>query len=237
MERLTLEETLADVTGRISRRFAGTANLDDLVQEARISAWKDYEQGKDLKHIRVRAKYRVMGLLNAGKPSRQMNGAHPQQWTGHLTANRDHQNHKDGEVVRQKIRQFMSEFRALHGREANSYEIAPAVGLSRATVISHLKRLYLFSGPYLETVTSIEALPGLEWKSRDNVETFVCSEVDLSRLFQEHVPNERHRTWLYMLVYEGKTYGEIGKEFGTSSAYIGQALRKILGHLKEVIVR
>jgi len=64
---------------------------------------------------------------------------------------------------------------------------------------------------------------------REVVEEAVKETVDL---LKESVPNEQDRAWTYMYIYEGKSQGDIAREFGVPRHHVQVAVRRTLNTLK-----
>lgn len=227
----TLEETLKIVEKYVNKRFSLVGGYrEDFMQEAQISAWQDYEAGKSTKHICMRAGYRVINLMSINKLG--VRGQH--QWTGHLTSGRDHQKSSAGEIVREKIRLYLSEYRTLHERQPTQKEIAQAMGITRATVIQHMNRLYLFAGPELGEVIPLDTEYREQYREIDPVGDRVSFGLDAKSILQQ-VENPTHRQWLYLVTWEDKTHREVAEMYGVSTAAVSQAVKRVTSHLKEVM--
>jgi DNA-binding transcriptional ArsR family regulator len=250
-ERPSLEDTLRIVEGYLYPKFKFREDLDDLLQEGSISAWKDYVSGKSVKAICVRAKYRVLGLLNADSPHPETRDEGKRQtWTGNVLSGRDHQDHKAGREAREKISEWVQSYRKLHGHEPMTTEISKALGMHHSTVTNHLERMYLFSGPYLKEVRTLDGhmmtsgedtdIPVLDRfsaaRKHGQFDDLVCEWIDTVTLLRENIPNDQDRTWTYMYIYEGKTQGDIAQEFGVPRHHVQVAIRRTLNTLKDACV-
>lgn len=247
MQELTLEETLSIVEGFIRKQFSRLPSHhlhDDLLQEAQIKAWKDYHDGHTTRAICVRAKYRVMSLLKVDDP--QYTG---EQWTGHITQGRDHQDHKKGRETRELILEFVQGYRKLHGHEPMIVEIAKATGVNKSNVKKHMDRMYLFSGPGLTTVATLDDYTVGNGEDKDvpvidrishrfkhgNFEDLICEWIDTTQLLEDHVPDKQDRVWTYLWIYGDKTQSDIAREFGVPRHVVEKAIKRVATVLKEKV--
>jgi hypothetical protein len=246
MNDLTLDETLSVVEGFIRKKFPllpAHPLQDDLLQEAQIKAWKDYMEGHNTKAICVRAKYRIMNLMKADDP--QYTG---EQWTGHITQGRDHQDHKAGREAREKIEEFVKGYRKLHGHEPMIVEIAKATGIHRSNVKKHMDRMYLFSGPGLTTVATLDdytvgngedadtpVIDKISHRRRHgNFEDLLCEWIDTTEILLTHVPDKQDRVWTYLWIYGDKSQSDIAREFGVPRHVVEKAIKRVAITLKAV---
>lgn len=242
---LTLDETLSLVEGFIRKQFPRLANHhleDDLLQEAHIKAWKDYLDGLSPKAICVRAKFRLLNLMKADDP--QYTG---EQWTGHITQGRDHQDHKKGRETRERILEFVQGYRKLHGHEPMVVEIAKATGVDKGNVKKHMDRMYLFSGAWLTAVATLDdyavgngedkdipVIDRISHKHRHgNFEEEICEWLDTTHLLITHVPDKQDRVWAYLWIYGDKTQSDIAREFGVPRHVVEKAIKRVATILKE----
>src|SRR4051812_10351195 len=129
-----LEDTLDRVRRLIGRRYAGHSEVEDLIQEGRIAAWRAWEAGeRDQQQLFYKALNRAGDLLKEGQPF------------GKPRANSS-VNRKQGAATREKLRVFIDEYVRLHDKRPTYKEMGEAAGISYQSVSVHLKRLYMFSG-------------------------------------------------------------------------------------------
>lgn len=234
MSDLTLEETLFRVERKIRSLYRTHENVDDFVQEAHIHAWKSYQRGEEFSYTLVGAKYKVLQLISDPK------GHH---WTGHIKRDRVI-NQVSGEETREKIREYIRDYNRLHNHMPAPVEIANHLGLTRQTVRAHLERLYLFSGPELTSVTSLDAPPKFLDDDDDRTmadfvhynqsfEDQLIDKIDTFRWIQESLPDVRERTFTYLAVFEDLAYKDIGARYGSSVTAVTKVVRKALKRMRE----
>jgi DNA-directed RNA polymerase specialized sigma24 family protein len=235
MQELTLEETLARVERKIRSLYHTHGSVDDLVQEAHIHAWKSYQKGEEFSYTLVGAKYKVLQLISDTKNSHH--------WTGHIKADRVIEQ-ASGVETREKIREYMDGYNRLHGHLPTPIEIAKHLGMARQTVRAHLERLYLFSGPQLTSVTSLDATPTFLSeddgrsvadfiKGGNSFEDQLINKIDTFRWIKESLPDERERTFAYLAVFEDYAYKDIGALYGSSVTAVTKVVRKAMKRMRE----
>lgn len=236
---LSLEETLSRVRGHTLKLFKGHELLDDLLQEAAISAWKDYQDGESMGRIIMRSKYRVLGLIS--EKSTQY-----RKWTGTLPGARNHEyEEKEGAESRKKIREYLSSYTKLHGHKPSVPEIAKHMGMSRQSIYRHLDRLWLFSGNTEFQLVSADTHPkywdGESDETVANRVTFGSSfeddlidRIDTLRWVREQT-DERERTFLYYKIFKQLTNQEIGTLWGVHKNTVDNITRKALTRMREAL--
>lgn len=130
---MTFEEMDSYLRKKLAR-FRDSALWEDGVQEGRISLWQDLEEGtKEHSHMVFRAVLRARSLMF--NPT-----THP---TGHQAVGNAGGSRKTvaGEALREKIRNYQTEYRQLHNAEPTGYRIAKDLGMSPANVRTQLKKM------------------------------------------------------------------------------------------------
>lgn len=237
MTELSLEETLSRVRGHIIRLFNGHEMLDDLLQEAAISAWKDYQDGSPMGRIIMRSKYRVLGLIS--QKSTQY-----EKWTGRLPGARNHEyEEKEGAESREKLREFLTSYTKLHGHQPSVPEMAKHMGMSRQSIYRHLDRLWLFSGNREFKLLSMDAHPKF-WDGDSDEK--VADQINYGYAFEDQLVNsidtyrwirnqtdDRERTWIYYKVFRQMTNPEIATMFGVHKNTVDNVCRAAFKRMRE----
>jgi len=130
---MSFDEMERHLRQRVSR-FRDHPEWEDAVQEGRISIWKDLQEGtKDHPHMVFRAIRVARALLF--NPT-----AHP---TGHVAIGASAGTRKTsrGEATREKIRNYLQDYRRLHDSEPTAYRIGKDLGIDRSTVSAQLRKM------------------------------------------------------------------------------------------------
>lgn len=238
MTELSLDETLSRVRGHIIKLFNGHEWLDDLLQEAAISAWKDHQAGMPMSRIIMRAKFRVLGLIS--EKSTQY-----EKWTGRLPGARNHEyEEKEGAEHREKLREFISSYTGLHGHKPSVPEMAKHMDMTRQSIYRHLDRLWLFSGNREFKLLSMDSFArfwdgttgeerasdvvrfGFEFEDRliNNLDTFN---------WLKNQTDERERTFIYCKVFKQMTAKEIGALYGIHKSTVEQVVYRAFKRMRE----
>lgn len=233
MNTNTLEEQLHIVSGYIKKRFANRyEDLDDLVQEAKISAWKDFQKGMDSPLICSRAKWRVLGLISENSQG---------QYTGHIECSEGLEREtQSGREARDKIRAYVDSYTKLHDHKPSASEIAGAMGVSIPTVQHHLNRLYTFhnQAKYSEQTLDSTFIQGDGEYSVANsmrfgysFESQLVDRLDTWALVK--TLEEKERTWVFLRIFEEKTNREIADLYGCSSGLVSLRVRQSMTRMRE----
>lgn len=245
-ETLELDDVLYRVEGYILKKFYHLPHyqLEEMVQEAKIVAWKHHLDGMSVKLICIKARYRVIQLL---------------QNTHNLTGQpscHDGRSYEEagGRDTRVKIREFIESYTRLHDHRPSNAEIGRHLGLSTATISEHMKRLWMFSGPsdYTEIsfdqpkawdphpTSSQRGSSGQDESLVDTVhygysfENELISRIDTYALMRERL-EPRERQWMYHFVFEGYEQTQIADRYGYSRSTVRNVIRSAREKLKEVV--
>lgn len=233
MNEYTLEEQLDVVHGYIFKRFAHHEYVDDLIQEAKIVAWKKYMDGEESQIICVKARYHCLDLISGKRKDR---------WLGSPPRESKDYAEKRGEETREKIRQYVTDYCKLHGHNPSNGEIARHMGMTSQNIKHHMDRLYLFTGP-----TDINFTP-LDTPFRDesgevhdvsdhikfgySFEDELVSKMDTWNLMKETL-DEREKAWVYHKVFEGLSQPQIAKLYGYSANMVSIVIRGAMKKMRE----
>lgn len=233
MNSFTLDEQLDVVHRYILKRFATHQQLEDLIQEAKVVAWKMYMDGEDSQKICVKSRYRCLELISDPREPR---------WLG--TPPRDGKNYaeKKGEETRQAIREYVTSYCKLHGHNPSNAEIAKHLGLATQSVAKHMDRLYLFTGP---TDIRFSPLEGKFWEGSDDESHSVADHIKFGYSFEDDLVDKldtwtfmkdsldvRERTWVYHKVFEGLSYPQIAQLYGYSASLVSVVVRGAMKKLR-----
>jgi hypothetical protein len=131
---MTFEEMDSYLRKKVAR-FRDHPLWEDAVQEGRISIWNDLQEGvKEHPHMVFRGVLRARALMF--NPT-----VHP---TGHVaihTAGAGTRKNARGEATREKIRNYVKEYRSIHGEEPTQYRIAKDLGMDKTTVRSQILKM------------------------------------------------------------------------------------------------
>lgn len=131
---MTFEEMDSYLRKKVAR-FRDSPLWEDAVQEGLISIWQDMQEGtKEHPHMVFRAVLRARALMF--NPT-----THP---TGHVAVNNagpGSRRSARGEATREKIREYLANYRKLHGEEPTQYRIAKDLGMDKSTVRSQIAKM------------------------------------------------------------------------------------------------
>lgn len=132
-EVTTLEDILEHVEKRIIYRYRAHHDFDDLLQEAKIYAWREWEAGN-------RDRYEILRIANnrARNLYQDKSGS---QMLGKPEKSRDGKRDARGDASKAKIRAYMEEYIALHNEKPTTRQIAEGTGMQYANVWHHMKNL------------------------------------------------------------------------------------------------
>jgi DNA-directed RNA polymerase specialized sigma24 family protein len=229
----TLDKQLDVVHGYIVKRFGTHQMIEDLLQEAKVVAWKKYMDGKTSKEICVAARFHCLDLISGRRKDRWL-GSPPRE-------SKDYAEVK-GEATREKIRQYIHGYCTLHGHNPSSPEIAKAVGLSAATVKHHMGRLYRFTGPtefYTESLDiGFQDDSGETHSIVDHIKfgyTFENELVDKmdTRTLMNETLDAREKAWVYHKMFEGLSQPQIAQLYGYSANMVSLVVRGAMKKMRE----
>lgn len=227
------------VRARVYSRYRTHTDVDDLMQEASIHAWKRWQENPEWDEAKIvyHAAMKAQSLVSA------KSGEAPTGKPKTVAANRKQAN---GEASREKLKAYLHEYVTLHGKEPTNTQIARDLGMSTTNVRFHRKRLHLFDGeidPKSVKVYSLEA--GMD--ASDAGENSPAWVYRLPRVLVDYegaatasevrqaVRNlkDRERLFLYLEFWQEKSYVEIGRELGLGGGYVNKLRKQILANLRE----
>jgi DNA-directed RNA polymerase specialized sigma24 family protein len=233
-------DTIIDkVRARVYLHYRTHGEVDDLMQEASIHAWKRWEESPDWDEARIvyHAVMKAKSLVSA------KSGEVP---TGKPKNTSTQRKQSNGEASREKLKTYIRDYTKLHGEEPTTTQIARDLGMSTTNVRFHRKRLHLFDTAIDQKTAKVYSLDaGLDasakgedsppWMGQmphvlvDYEGAATASEV------REAVRKlkDRERLFLYLEFWQEKTYVEIGRELGLGGGYVNKLRKQILANLRE----
>lgn len=137
-EALTVESVYTKVRKVVYSRIRHAHDREDVLQEALLIVWKAIDEGETDVAI-------LCG--KARNYCRQFLSKRGRTFTGSTTAgSKPGREETRAAVAREKMRAYITEFRALHGRKPNNSEISRGLGMPLTSVRQHMDRLYMFAG-------------------------------------------------------------------------------------------
>jgi DNA-directed RNA polymerase specialized sigma24 family protein len=232
-EVTTLEDILNHVEKRMIYRYRAHVDFDDLCQEAKIYAWREWEAGN-------RDRYEILRIANnrARNLYQDKSGSKP---LGKPEASRDGKRDAKGDASKAKIRGFMEEYIALHNKKPTTHEVADGTGMKYANVWHHMKNLQV-RREFLNDV-EVWSMPfDLEdgtMNPPDNSE-FGAFEHQLVRklVIQDYMSRlpEKERAAVYYKYWEDRTNQGIADGLGGYTAQVGANwLKKGLERLRTLV--
>ena len=232
-EVTSLEDLLDHVEKRMNYRYAKHVDFEDLKQEAKIWAWQEYEAGnRDRWDILRKANNRARNLYQDKSGSKPF---------GKPVASKDGTRNVKGLETKEKIRNFLEEYIALHNEKPTINQIADGLGMKYANVWHHMKNLEVRK----ENVADIEV-----WNlSHDMVDGKLNPPGDdfygyfepetVRRLviadYMRRLP-EKERLAIYYKYWEDRTNQGIADGLGGYTAQVGANwLKKGVARLKTLV--
>lgn len=235
-----------------ARQQTGDASLhDDLVQEAYISMWRKVpevreEEGSTTAFFRAVARQRMKAVLSDDR-----------RYTGRTTEESaksvGQHAKKKGDETRQRIRDFITSYRAEHQTEPTQGEIARSLGMNSGNVNRHMKRMHMsVEAKPIKAGSLDELVDGAgDGALMDPALVVIAEElldgVALAYHYGEihsaiQSLSDNHREYVLARFWGGLTDAEIAAERGTTystvwrqwSHTIRPALISQLAHLSEV---
>ncbi len=122
MTEVSFEEVCKTIEKTMSRHYRDHLEWEDAVQEAKIQAWKDWDNGlRDVRHLVNRARMCGKGYFSRDK-GRRATGHAKASRVGHVTA--------AGDATRAKVQQYVEDYIQLHDAKPKIRDVAKAIGLS-----------------------------------------------------------------------------------------------------------
>jgi DNA-directed RNA polymerase specialized sigma24 family protein len=219
-EVTTLEDILDHVEKRMLKRYAKHHDFEDLMQEAKIWAWREYEAGnRDRWDILRIANNRARNLYQDNSGS---------QMLGKPAKSRDGKRDARGDASKAKIRQYMEEHIALHNEKPTTRQIAEATGMQYANVWHHLKNLEVRKETQAATDIDVWIFPFDIEEGKVNppsYEDYGNFEHHLVRrlVIQDYMARlpEKERAAVYYKFWEDRTNQGIADGLGGYTAQVG----------------
>lgn len=232
-EVTSLEDLLEHVEKRIIYRYRAHHDFDDLLQEAKIWAWQEYEAGnRDRWDILRKANNRARNLYQDKSGSKSL---------GKPEASRDGKRDAKGDASKAKIRQYLDQYIALHNEKPSIKQVAEGTGMKYANVWHHMKNLQVRK----EVLNDIDVWiypfdieegkinpPGYDdfgWFENPTVRRLVIAQ------YMRRLP-EKERLAVYYKFWEDRTNQGIADGLGGYTAQVGANwLKKGLQRLQTLL--
>lgn len=233
-EVTSLEDILDHVEKRMQKRYAKHHDFEDLMQEAKIWAWREYEAGnRDRWDILRIANNRARNLYQDNSGSKPL---------GKPAATKDGSRNAKGDASKAKIRQYMEEHIALHNEKPTTRQVAEATGMKYANVWHHMKNLAVRKEVQPNDI-DVWVFPFDIEDGRINppsFEEFGCFETHLIRrlVIQDYMARlpEKERAAVYYKFWEDRTNQGIADGLGGYTAQVGANwLKKGVERLRTLI--
>lgn len=233
-----LEDLLDHVEKRIIKRYLKHHDFEDLLQEAKVYAWREWENGN-------RDRWDILRIANNRARNLYQDKSGSQQ-TGKPPKSKDFSTNAKGEATRVKIRSYIEEFVNLHDRKPTTNEVADGVGMKYATVWHQLKQIEvrresvaidvtMWSMPLdIEDGTMNPPAGGLAMGEDGNFETKLIRRLVIAE-YLDRCP-EKERLALYYKFWEDRTNQGIADGLGGYTAQVGANwLKKGLERLRTLM--
>lgn len=217
-----LEDLLNHVEKRIIKRYLKHHDFEDLMQEAKIYAWREWENGN-------RDRWDILRIANnrARNLYQDKSGSKP---LGAPEKSRDGKRDAKGDASKAKIRAFMQEYIDLHDTKPTTQEIADGTGMKYANVWHHMKNLAIRGGDvkaleFVDMPLDIEdgtMNPGhgdLAMGEDGNFENPLVRRLMITE-YLDRCP-EKERLALYYKFWEDRTNQGIADGLGGYTAQVG----------------
>lgn len=224
---------LDKVRARVFSKYRTHRDVEDLMQEASIKAWKLCEEHPDWDDARIiySATMKAQSLVS------DLSGEAPTGKPIHVV---QHKQQASGEASREKIRKYLSDYIRLHGTQPTKSKIADDLGMSRRNVIFHMNRLYLFEGATTKAKEySLDA--GLDAEEPPAwVYSLPAIQVDydaVSTAFEVRravsTLKDKDRQFIYLEYYKDMRPVDVARALGTRDNYLPKMRKRILSQLRE----
>lgn len=217
-EVTSLEDILDHVEKRMLKRYAKHHDFEDLLQEAQIYAWREYEAGN-------RDRYEILRIANnrARNLYQDKSGS---QMLGKPEKSRDGKRDARGDASKAKIRQFMEEYIALHNTKPTTHQIADGTGMKYANVWHHMKNLAVRKEVHNDIDVWVFPFDMEEGKvNPPSYEDYGNFEHPLVRrlMIQDYLARlpEKERAAIYYKFWEDRTNQGIADGLGGYTAQVG----------------
>lgn len=234
-----IDSIVSKVRSRVYYHYRTHSEVEDLMQEACIQAWKKWTDEPDWDEARLV----YFGVMKAKSLVSAKSGEVPTGKPRNTASNRKQAN---GEASREKLKTYLRDYSKLHGQEPTNTQIARDLGMSTTNVRFHRKRLHLFDGEIDSTSAKIYSLDaGMDaaaagedtpaWMYRIPSVTVDYEGAATASEIRHAVSQlkERERLFLYLEFWKERTYVEIGRELGLGGGYIHKLRKQILSNLRE----
>lgn len=232
-EVTSLEDILDHVQKRMIKRYLKHHDFEDILQEAQIWAWQEYEAGnRDRWDILRIANNRARNLYQDNSGSKPL---------GKPAASRDGKRDARGDASKAKIRAYMEEYIALHNEKPTTRQIAEGTGMQYANVWHHMKNLAVRKEVQNDIDVWVFPFDIEEGKMNPpSFEEFGCFETPLVRrlVIQDYMARlpEKERAAVYYKFWEDRTNQGIADGLGGYTAQVGANwLKKGLERLRTLI--
>lgn len=232
-EVTSLEDILDHVEKRMLKRYAKHHDFEDLMQEAKIYAWREYEAGN-------RDRYEILRIANnrARNLYQDKSGS---QMLGKPEKSRDGKRDARGDASKAKIRQYLEEYIALHNEKPTTQQIADGTGMKYHNVWHHLKNLAVRKEVQHDIDVWVFPFDMEEGKvNPPSFEDYGSFEYALLRrlVIEDYLARlpEKERAAIYYKFWEDKTNQGIADGLGGYTAQVGANwLKKGLDRLRTLM--
>jgi len=224
---------LDKVRARVFTKYRTHRDVEDLMQEACIKAWRLCEEHPDWDDARI--------IYFAGMKAQSIvsdqSGEAP---TGKPVNATQHKQQASGAASRDKIRKYLADYMRLHGTQPTKSKIADDLGMSRRNVTYHMNRLYLFEGATTKAKEySLDA--GLDAEEPPAwVYSLPAVHVDydaVSTAFEVRraiaTLKERDRQFIHLEYYQDQRPVDVARALGTRDNYLPKMRKRVLAQLRE----
>jgi RNA polymerase sigma factor (sigma-70 family) len=234
----TFEEIINEVRRRTYNRFRTAANVEDLVQEAAIQAWKYYMDGKSEAYIFYWVPIQMTQFITVDKP---FTGNESQE----VNPTRLGSTTKRGDEVRDKIKEAQKSYYNEHHELPSQAEISRMTGLAPRRVSKYMNRanfhvstedLKVFMESLQHAMTRVndnDKPRNVPWILEDGFE-----ETSVDRLLIRDVVdelNDLQKKIVFLHYWQDVATGEIAKILNKSQPYISRTHTSALKHLREIL--
>lgn len=229
-----VDSILDKVRAKVYAKYRTHRDVEDLVQEASIKAWKLCNEHPDWDDARIV----YFAAMKAQSIVSDKSGEAP---TGKPVNHTQYKAQSSGDASREKIRQYLDTYMRIHGTQPTKTKIADDLGMSRRNVAYHMNRLYLFEAGVPKGAKEFSLDAGLEAEEPPAwVYSLPAVHVDYDAVSTAHevrqavsTLNEKDRTFIYLEYYKDMRPVDVARAMGTRDNYLPKMRQRILTQLRK----
>jgi RNA polymerase sigma factor (sigma-70 family) len=234
------DELAKIIRKRVFYQYRSASNLDDLIQEAVIDAWKMFMDEKSTAYIIFWAVRRAARFL----------GEKPTPYTGNAAEHggpRQTFTTAHGDLQREKIKRAQNDYYDMYGKYPSQAEIARQTGLHVRAVSKYVSRSNFHAGATSEIPPTISHLEAWGDESEGGTKGADYFRAIQEESFEERAVNtmlvrdvvtelkDREREIVYLHYWRDLTQADIARELKISPAYTHRVHKMAIERLRDIL--